>query len=209
MQNILNSLNFIMKGGIMMYPLLFVSVISMALIIERLVFFSKIKNIDIAFLQEIKQLITNRRLEDLKAFLSSQKTPVAEVLMTGVDNMHANANDMDIAMEQHAASIIPKLESKLWILDTIITMAPLLGLLGTITGMINAFQIFSTKGLNQPTAISGGVGEALIATATGLIIAVFTLLFYNYFNTKVRRLIKDMEFASNEFLRMVKQVEPS
>jgi biopolymer transport protein ExbB len=196
-----------MKGGIMMYPLLFVSVVSMALIIERLMFFAGINNLDISLLQETKHLITDKRMEDLKTFLLSQKTPVADVLMTGVNTMDANANDMDIAMEQHAVSIIPKLESKLWLLDTIITMAPLLGLLGTITGMIKAFQIFSTKGLNQPTAISGGVGEALIATATGLIIAVFTLLFYNYFNTKVRRLIKDMEFASNEFLRMVKKVQ--
>ncbi|MCL4478096.1 MAG: MotA/TolQ/ExbB proton channel family protein [Deltaproteobacteria bacterium] len=208
MQNISNALQFIMKGGIMMYPLLFVSVVSMALIIERLMFFAKINNLDVSLLQKTKHLLTDNKREDLRAFLSSQKTPVADVLMTGVDTMDANANDMDIAMEQHAVSIIPKLESKLWLLDTIITMAPLLGLLGTITGMIKAFQIFSTKGLNQPTAISGGVGEALIATATGLIIAVFTLLFYNYFNTKVRRLIKDMEFASNEFLRMVKQVEP-
>ncbi len=207
MQNISNALQFIMKGGIMMYPLLFVSVVSMALIIERLMFFAGINNLDISLLQETKHLITDKRMEDLKTFLLSQKTPVADVLMTGVNTMDANANDMDIAMEQHAVSIIPKLESKLWLLDTIITMAPLLGLLGTITGMIKAFQIFSTKGLNQPTAISGGVGEALIATATGLIIAVFTLLFYNYFNTKVRRLIKDMEFASNEFLRMVKKVQ--
>ena len=207
MQNISNALQFIMKGGIMMYPLLFVSVVSMALIIERLMFFARINNLDVSLLQKTKHLLTDNKREDLRAFLSSQKTPVADVLMTGVDTMDANANDMDIAMEQHAVSIIPKLESKLWLLDTIITMAPLLGLLGTITGMIKAFQIFSTKGLNQPTAISGGVGEALIATATGLIIAVFTLLFYNYFNTKVRRLIKDMEFASNEFLRMVKQAE--
>jgi biopolymer transport protein ExbB len=207
MQNISNALSFIMKGGIMMYPLLLVSVIAMALIIERLMFFSKINNLDVSLLQKIKQLMANKKTDDVKALLTTQKTPVADVLMTGVDNINANANDMDIAMEQHAVSIIPKLESKLWLLDTIITMAPLLGLLGTITGMIKAFQIFSTKGLNQPTAISGGVGEALIATATGLIIAVFTLLFYNYFNTKVRRLIKDMEFASNEFVRMVKQVQ--
>ena len=208
MQNISNALQFIMKGGIMMYPLLFVSVVSLALIIERLMFFGRINSLDVSLLHETKHLLTDNKREDLRVFLSSQKTPVADVLMTGVDNMDTSANDMDIAMEQHAVSIIPKLESKLWLLDTIITMAPLLGLLGTITGMIKAFQIFSTKGLNQPTAISGGVGEALIATATGLIIAVFTLLFYNYFNTKVRRLIKDMEFASNEFLRMVKQAEP-
>ncbi|MCL5277397.1 MAG: MotA/TolQ/ExbB proton channel family protein [Deltaproteobacteria bacterium] len=189
----------------MMYPLLLISVISMSLIVERLIFFGRIKDLDVSLLHRIKNMITNRGMEDLKALLSVQKTPVADVLATGTDHIDADISDMDIAMEQHALSIVPKLESKLWVLDTIITMAPLLGLLGTIIGMINAFQIFSSKGLNQPTGISGGVGEALIATATGLIVAVFTLVFYNYFNTRVRRIMKDMEFAANEFIKIVKQ----
>ncbi|MCL4557051.1 MAG: MotA/TolQ/ExbB proton channel family protein [Deltaproteobacteria bacterium] len=205
MQNIYSAISFIMKGGIMMYPLLLISVISMSLIVERLIFFGRIKDLDVSLLHRIKNMITNRGMEDLKALLSVQKTPVADVLATGTDHIDADISDMDIAMEQHALSIVPKLESKLWVLDTIITMAPLLGLLGTIIGMINAFQIFSSKGLNQPTGISGGVGEALIATATGLIVAVFTLVFYNYFNTRVRRIMKDMEFAANEFIKIVKQ----
>ncbi len=188
-----------------MYPLLLVSVVSLTLIIERLLFFGTIKNLDVSLLHRIQQLIAGKKIDDAMTLLKEQKTPVADVLMTGVGNIDAKTDDIDLAMEQHAVSIIPQLESRLWILDTIITMAPLLGLLGTITGMINAFQIFSTRGLNQPTAISGGVGEALIATATGLIVAVMTLLFYNYFNFRVRRLIKDMEFASNEFIRMVRQ----
>ncbi len=205
MQNIAQAISFIMKGGVMMYPLLLLSVVSMSLIIERLIFFGNIKDPGIGLLHKIKQLVDAGKTEDMRTLLSTQKTPVADVLTVGVDHIDADMSDMDIAMEHYALSIIPKLESKLWVLDTIITMAPLLGLLGTIIGMINAFQIFSNKGLNQPTAISGGVGEALIATATGLIVAVLTLLFYNYFNTRVRRITKDMEFAANEFIKFVKQ----
>lgn len=205
MQNIDNAVHFIMRGGFMMYPLLIVSVLSMSLIIERLIFFGKIKDPGISLLHTIKELVHTGKTDDLRALLSAQRSPVADVLTIGVDHINEDPGDMDSAMEQRAMSVMPQLESNLWLLDTIITMAPLLGLLGTIIGMINAFQIFSTRGLNQPTAISGGVGEALIATATGLIVAVFTLLFYNYFNTRIRRITKDMEFAANEFEKIVKQ----
>ncbi len=205
MQNIYSAIHFIMRGGFMMYPLLLVSVLSMSLIIERLIFFSKMKDPGTAFMHTIKDLVHAGKTDDLRALLSAQRGPVADVLTIGVEHINADPVDINSAMEQRAMSVMPQLESNLWVLDTIITMAPLLGLLGTIIGMINAFQIFSTRGLNQPTAISGGVGEALIATATGLIVAVFTLLFYNYFNTKIRRITKDMEFAANEFEKIVKQ----
>ncbi len=205
MQNIYSAVHFIMRGGFMMYPLLIVSVLSMSLIIERLIFFGKIKDPGIALLHTVQELVHAGKTDDLRALLSAQRSPIADVLTIGAEHIDADPVDLDSAMEQRAMSVMPQLESNLWVLDTIITMAPLLGLLGTIIGMINAFQIFSTRGLNQPTAISGGVGEALIATATGLIVAVFTLLFYNYFNTKIRRITKDMEFAANEFEKIVKQ----
>lgn len=82
------------------------------------------------------------------------------------------------------------------ILDTVITLAPLLGLLGTITGMISAFGIVSEAGLGQPHAITGGIAEALIATATGLLIAIMTLIPYNYFRSKVEQLTDVLEEQS-------------
>jgi biopolymer transport protein ExbB len=96
-------------------------------------------------------------------------------------------------MEAAAQAEVPILKKRLGILDTIVTLAPLLGLLGTVVGMISSFDIMSEAGMGQPHAVTGGVAEALIATATGLLIAILTLLSYNYFTTRAEREIEKME----------------
>jgi len=111
-------------------------------------------------------------------------------------------------MEVAAQSEMPTLKRRLVILDTIITLAPLLGLLGTITGMISSFGIMSDVGLGQPHALTGGVAEALIATATGLLIAILTLILYNYFYLPRRKEMEAIEyFASSLELALLAQPE--
>jgi biopolymer transport protein ExbB len=88
------------------------------------------------------------------------------------------------------------------VLDTIITAAPLMGLLGTITGMMGSFEVLSEKGVNEPHAITGGVAEALIATATGLIIALFCLLAYNYLTTKIKVFIYELESVASKIVEI-------
>jgi biopolymer transport protein ExbB len=100
------------------------------------------------------------------------------------------------AMQAAAQVEVSQARRCLPILDTVITLAPLLGLLGTITGMISAFGIVSEAGLGQPHAITGGIAEALIATATGLLIAIMTLIPYNYFRSKVEQLTDVLEEQS-------------
>ena len=103
-----------------------------------------------------------------------------------------------MAMSQEAANEIPALENYLLGLRTIISIAPLLGLLGTIAGMIASFKEVSRSGLSSPTAVMGGVSEALISTATGIGIAVIGLIFYNYFGNLVKRFVEDMEYYGTE-----------
>ena len=103
----------------------------------------------------------------------SSRHPVARVLQVGLEHAYPAP---DVAMEAAAQTELTRLRRYLPILDTIITLAPLLGLLGTITGMISAFGIVSEAGLGQPQAITGGIAEALIATATGLSVAIITLI---------------------------------
>jgi len=116
--------------------------------------------------------------------------PVARVLAAGL--AHRNPSPSK-AMEAAAQAEVSILKRQLTILDTIITLAPLLGLLGTITGMISSFGIMSKAGIGQPHAVTGGVAEALIATATGLLIAIVTLIPYNYFTSRVEREIEEIE----------------
>jgi biopolymer transport protein ExbB len=101
------------------------------------------------------------------------------------------------AMEAAAQAQIPVLKSRLGALDTIITLAPLLGLLGTVVGMIGSFDIMSEVGIGQPHAVTGGVAEALIATATGLLIAILTLIPYNYFSARMEKEMDAMEHFSS------------
>jgi biopolymer transport protein ExbB len=179
----------LMKGGLVMIPLLASSLVAVAVILERLYFWWRLKRreVDIAIFEE---LVATGQFEQALKMPRQSRHPVARVLLAGVEYRHASPGT---AMEAAAQAELEQLESYLPILDTIITLAPLLGLLGTITGMISAFGIVSETGLGQPQAITGGIGEALIATATGLFIAIMTLIPYNYFRAKVDRLTKQIE----------------
>jgi biopolymer transport protein ExbB len=118
------------------------------------------------------------------------RAPQARVLAAGLEHREGGAT---LAMEAAARGELARMRRALPVLDTVITLSPLLGLLGTVTGMIAAFGIMATTGINQPTAITGGVAEALIATATGLAIAIATLVPYNYFLGRAERALDEIE----------------
>jgi biopolymer transport protein ExbB len=120
----------------------------------------------------------------------TSRHPVARVLQAGLRSRDIGPAT---AMQAAAQAELRNLRRNLPVLDTIITLAPLLGLLGTITGMISAFGIVSEAGLGQPHAITGGIAEALIATATGLLVAIVTLIPYNYFRSRMEAMTEMME----------------
>ena len=173
----------LMKGGIVMVPLLASSVISLAIILERLLFWRRLKKEEAD--SAILDLVAEGDLEQALKTAYESRHPVSRVLQAGLEYRQLSPGS---AMEATAQAELRHIRSYLPVLDTIITLAPLLGLLGTITGMISAFGIVSEAGLGQPHAITGGIAEALIATATGLFIAIMTLIPYNYFRTKVEQL---------------------
>ncbi|MGH7845012.1 MAG: MotA/TolQ/ExbB proton channel family protein [Candidatus Binatia bacterium] len=185
-------IDIIIKGGVVMIPLLACSLISLALTIERIIFWTKIKSKQAV--QEILRLVEEGEFEKALQVGRASRQPIARVLTAGI--AHRNPAPAK-AMEAAARAEIPVLKSRLGILDTIITLAPLLGLLGTVVGMIGSFDIMSEAGMGQPHAVTGGVAEALIATATGLLIAILTLVPYNYFNTRAERELDEMEHFSS------------
>jgi biopolymer transport protein ExbB len=184
--------SIIIKGGIVMIPLLACSLISLALTIERILFWTKLKSKGV--LHEILTLTENGEFEQALKLGKSSGQPIARVLAAGL--AHRNPAPAK-AMEAAAQNEIPVLKSRLGILDTIVTLAPLLGLLGTVVGMIGSFDVMADTGMGQPHAVTGGVAEALIATATGLLIAILTLVAYNYFTARAEREIDRMEHFSS------------
>lgn len=184
-------IHIILKGGPVMAPLLLCSVIASTVVIERFLFWRRIGNRQVA-----DKLIEQVERGDLnKANESARQTdaPLVRVMASGL----AHLNDATKALEAAAQREVPVLKQRLTILDTIITLAPLLGLLGTVTGMIGSFGIMSQVGIGQPHAVTGGVAEALIATATGLLIAILTLVPYNYFSNRAEREMEEIEYYAS------------
>jgi biopolymer transport protein ExbB len=179
------------RGGLVMIPLLTASVVAMTVILERLFFWRRLR----VRRKEpgILALVAEGDLPQAMQVASASKHPVARVLAAGIAAKHLSPSS---AMQAATQAEVSQARRYLPILDTIITLAPLLGLLGTITGMISAFGIVSEAGLGQPHAITGGIAEALIATATGLLIAIMTLIPYNYFRSKVEQLTDVLEEQS-------------
>lgn len=169
----------LVKGGLVMVPLLASSVLSLAVVIERLLFWRRVRKSEGG--ATILPLVAAGHLAQAIKVARASQHPVARVLLAGLEHQYPAPS---MAMEATAQAEVYRLKRYLPMLDTIITLAPLLGLLGTITGMINSFGIVSEAGLGQPHAITGGVAEALIATATGLSVAILTLVPYNYFRLK-------------------------
>jgi len=184
--------SILIKGGPVMVPLLACSLISLALTIERIIFWTKLKSRDV--LRQILALVENGEFEQALKIGKASGQPIARVLAAGL--AHRNPAPAK-AMEAAAQAEIPILKRRLGILDTIVTLAPLLGLLGTVVGMIGSFDVMSEAGLGQPHAVTGGVAEALIATATGLLIAILTLVSYNYFTARAEREMDQMEHFSS------------
>jgi biopolymer transport protein ExbB len=178
----------LVKGGLVMVPLLASAIISLAVMIERLVFWHRFRAQEAG--ETILTLVAAGSMAQAMRVARASQHPVARVLLAGLEHQNPAPST---AMGATAQAELHRLKRALPMLDTIITMAPLLGLLGTVTGMISAFGIVSEAGLGQPHAITGGVAEALIATATGLSIAILTLVPYNYFRTRAEAVTDRME----------------
>lgn len=183
----------LLKGGWMMIPLALCSLISVSIILERWLFFRRLGKV--AQAEEIVHLVHGGKIKEGQTLASESSLPLVKVLEAGI----ANPSDPAKAMEAAGISQCSVMKRGLPALDTIVTLAPLLGLLGTILGMINSFQIMAmVGGGGSPHAVTGGVAEALIATATGISVAVITLIPYNYFSARIERESETIEHYATQ-----------
>jgi biopolymer transport protein ExbB len=175
-----------------MAPLLVCSVMALAIVIERFLFWRRISSRQGA--ENMLALVEQGEISKAYALGRRADSPLARVLTSGIAHRNPSVTK---ALEVAAQKELPVLKHRLTILDTIITLAPLLGLLGTVTGMIGSFSIMSQSGIGQPHAVTGGVAEALIATATGLLIAILTLVPYNYFSNRAEQEMEQIEYYAS------------
>jgi biopolymer transport protein ExbB len=204
MSDLLAHLQLLSHGGFMMYPLLLSGLIALAVMIERFWLLKSRLITPKIEVQSFFALIQKGDLGNAATQAQASRSPVMNVLYSGVKDPSAPLDEVELSMQNEAEMWIPLVERRLEVLDTVITAAPLMGLLGTITGMMASFQVLSEKGVNEPGAITGGVAEALIATATGLVIALITLVAYNYLNQAVKDLLFEMENAASRLIEVRK-----
>ena len=178
----------LIKGGPVMIPLVVCSVLSLAVTLERAWFWWRARATGGA--DDVLKLAAAGKWDDAVEQARASRAPQVRVLAQGLEHRE---DDPTLAMQAAARDESARMRRALPVLDTIITLSPLLGLLGTVTGMIAAFGVMTTAGVNQPTAITGGVAEALIATAAGLGIAIVSLVPYNYFLARTERALDEIE----------------
>ncbi len=184
-------LRLFIKGGLVMYPLLLCSIIAIAILIERMKTYKKAHSDMDTLRVEIEEVSKTRNWNKLDTFCETDGGAPAKVVQEGL-RQSAQGRNPEHRMEGMAMAEATKLRAYLNYLETIVTLAPLLGLLGTVVGMIGSFSVLSVSE-GQPFAITGGVGEALVATATGLCVAVLALVIHTYLVQRQDRLISDIE----------------
>jgi biopolymer transport protein ExbB len=197
MQSLVAGFALLAKGGFMMYPLLFSALVALTVIFERLYVLAARFSTPAAVIDQALANIASGNLADADRVCQGHQTPVATVVLAGLRNFDSTIEHMELAMKNQAEKWVPVLERRIEVIDTVITAAPLMGLLGTITGMMGSFRVLSEKGVNEPNAITGGVAEALIATATGLVIALVCLMAYNYLNARIKNLVYELETTAS------------
>lgn len=174
--------------------LLISSVLALTIIIDRFIYFTRVKAQDESLAPKIISLLKDNEIKAAIALCETNKSPLSNIIISGLKN----TNMPKEFMQSQSNKELPKLERFISTLSTISTVAPLLGLLGTILGMIQSFAVISVVGSGKPTALAGGIANALLTTAAGLIIAIPSVVFYNYFVNTINSRILFMENLSNE-----------
>jgi biopolymer transport protein ExbB len=179
------------KGGLIMWPLLACSIVALAVVVERLLFWLLVsirKN-----QKQINRIFTLTEEGDFDTAINegeSARCLVCRILTAGL--AHRNYG-LTQSLEAAAMQEIEKMKRSLSVLDTIITLAPLLGILGTVMGIIVSFDLLGVAGIEDPKAVTGGIAQALLTTATGLAIAIVALIPYNALTRKVEKVTRHIE----------------
>ena len=197
-------LHFIHGGGYVMYPLLLLSLAAVVVIAERLIAFHQFGSLAPGLLKDVLSLSRQGRYAEALMACHARRGPLAACLGIVLEHRQQPTREVERLVEETGQDYFIRLEQLLPVLDTTTTIAPLLGLLGTIVGMIGAFNAIALRANQGNTdAVLAGVGEALYATATGLIIAVLCFAAYNYFAARLRTIMAQTEQASTKLINVL------
>ena len=180
-------------GGPLMWVLLCCSMVSVTIIIEKFWSLSKNSVVPARLQSQIEELVKNQSIPANKIEMIRQHSPLGEVLAAGIANVSHGRDEMKQAIEESGRYVVHRLSRFLNTLGTIASISPLVGLLGTVIGMIKVFTAITSTGVGDPSVLSGGISQALITTAAGLAIGIASLMFYRFFRGRVQELTVTLE----------------
>ena len=196
-----------LAGGPVMWPILLCSIFALAIILEKFWHLNRIKIDTQKFLSDILDKMKRHEIKEALQVCDSTKSPIAHILKAGILKYDRSREKIKEAIEDASLYEIPKIEKNLTALATIAHISPLLGLLGTVTGMVRCFQTIQAKTSAfhpvSPGDLAGGIWEALLTTVAGLIVAIPAFVAYNYLVSRINSFILEMEKASTELVNFL------
>ena len=193
----------IRSGGWLMWPIILCSIISLAIIIERFWTLKKSAVTPVGLMDRVEKLLESQDLDATGVAEIRSSSPLGRIIAAGLVNLDQQRTVMKDAIEEAGRHVVHDLERYLNALGTIAAATPLLGLLGTVFGMIRVFTAITAFGVGDPTVLAGGIKEALLTTAAGLSVAIPSLIFHRYFRGRVNELTVTMEQEALRFLEIV------
>jgi biopolymer transport protein ExbB len=192
------------KGGIIMYLILALSVTAVAIIIERLLYYRKIRVDEEALLTRLKAALQKGHYDEALSICDGNPSPITNLMKVGIEHRDQPRHVIREAILDAANLETPLLEKHLSALGTVAYIAPLLGLLGTVMGNIRAFGVLAGfESVGDPTLLAQGISEALLTTAAGIIVSIPTVIFYNAFVSRVNHAIVRLETRVNALIRLL------
>lgn len=196
-------IDLIIKGGVFMYPIILCSIVALAVFIERLWVLNRKHILPEEFIRKISDLLKQQKISEAVFLCQGDSSSIAKIFLAGIKNAGRGIWLVKEAIEERGSREAVILEKNVSILATIANLTPLLGLLGTVSGMIKTFNVISIQGVANPAALAGGIAEALITTATGLCIAIPTLVCHRILRDKAKYLIFEMEENSIKIIEIM------
>ena len=194
------------QGGWIMVPILLLSFLAAYLFVERLMTIRKANVEPAAITQRVRKYVQTGDVRGAMGYCEAQGKPVTRILRHGLERLGRPISEIQDAVQAQGKHETFELEKRTELLASIAGIAPMLGFLGTVTGMIQAFQeIQALQGNVNPSVLAGGIWEALLTTAAGLIVGILALFFYNFLHTRIKRLINDMERSATDFIDLLQE----
>jgi len=198
-------ITLIQQGGIILVIIMALSVAAVAIIVERLLYFRRIRGDETMIIARLRNTLEKRHYDEALSICDSNPSPISNLMKVGIDHKDYSEEIIKASITDAANLEIPKMERFLTSLGTIAHISPLLGLLGTVTGNIQAFGVLGEFGMGgDPAILARGISEALITTAAGIIVAVPAIIFYNYLVSKVNHTIIHLENRVSELVLLLK-----